>query len=45
MTSSGATVEMACAVALDLCEDVLTIISVDGITTVTEDNETVGVIE
>ena len=44
MTSEGATVTVNYAVALDLYKNVLSIISVDGITTTTESGETVGVI-
>lgn len=45
MASGGTTVTVDYAVALDLYEGVLKIISVDGITTTTESGETVGVIE
>lgn len=45
MASGGTTVTVDYAVALDLHEGVLKIISVDGISTTTESGETVGVIE
>ena len=45
MTAQGATVEVEYAVALDLYEGVLRVVSVDGISTTTESGETVGVIE
>lgn len=45
MASGGTTVTVDYAVALDLHEGILKIISVDGISTTTESGETVGVIE
>ena len=44
LTSAGATVTVSCEVALDLYKGVLHVISVDEITTVTEDGQTIGVI-
>lgn len=45
MTSSGATVTVNYEAALDLYEGTLTISNVDGITTETEDDKVIGVIE